>query len=62
MAKAEKSGTYVDEQGNFWWIREGDDLPHGAKPGETTEIKKSGAPENRAEGGAPEKRTAKGAR
>ena len=63
MATAEQSGTYVDAQGNYWWIRQGDSLPEGAKPSEIAgETKKQGAPENRAEGGAPEKRGPKGGR
>lgn len=57
MARAEQSGTYVDGQGNYWWIRQGEELPEGAKPSEAAgELKSNGAPENRALEGAPEKR------
>jgi len=64
MPKVEKSGTYKDSAGNYWWYREGDQMPDGLVPAEIpSEMKRAGAPENRADAAAaPEKRGGKGAR
>lgn len=52
MAIIEKTGTYVDANGDSWFYRAGDAAPDGLRPSEIpAETKRHGAPENRA--GAP---------
>jgi len=50
MAVIEKTGTYVDGNGDSWFYRAGDVAPDGLRPAEIpADVKRSGAPENRAE-------------
>lgn len=50
MPLIEKTGTYVDANGGWWFYKAGDTAPEGLKPAETAaEVKRHGAPENRAE-------------
>lgn len=59
MAIIEKTGTYVDGNGDSWFYRAGDVAPDGLRPSEIpAETKKHGAPENRA--GVPAETRAKG--
>jgi hypothetical protein len=67
MAKAPKDGTYIDKDGNYFFIREGDALPKGAAMEDAEpdvveapieeERAKPAAPENKAKAkAAPENR------
>lgn len=50
MPLIEKTGTYVDGNGGWWFYKAGDMAPEGLKPAELAgEVKRHGAPENRAE-------------
>lgn len=50
MAVIEKTGTYVDGAGAYWFYKAGDVAPDGLRPAEIAgEVKKHGAPENRAD-------------
>jgi len=42
-----RTGTWVNDKGESFWYREGDDAPDGLEP-QPEVSKKAGAPENRA--------------